>query len=112
MDLESIFLSLSFSLGALALGVWILLGIYWYRKTTGVLKVSLIWLSLYMSGTLGLRIYMQVYNYNNEAFDALLTPIRMVLNIAVLGLGLYLARYSGKINQEGELSDERESRTI
>lgn len=103
MTLETAIIWISFSIGALATGLWAVLGYNWFHRTTGPLRVALIWTASYVVGNLGVRVYIQLENFNSEEYDVWLTPIRLLLNIAILALGLYLAKNSGKIIKEGEL---------
>lgn len=104
MTLDSALIWVGFSIGALAMGVWIILGYNWWRNTTGVLRVALLWLTLYVVASLGMRLFVQTENFSEEEYEPILSPARFILNIAVLGLGLYLAKNSSRINREGEIS--------
>jgi len=110
MNIEQVIIWISFSLGAAAGGIWTVLGVHWFRKDSGVLRIVLVWTSIYVVANLAFRVYLQVLNWEAETKDpAWMTIHRIVLNFMVLGLGLYLAKNSDMINAEGVTGNDSRS---
>lgn len=101
--MSSILAPIGFTVGALSAGLWLVLGLFWIKRTRGVLRVALIWIAFNTVGTLAFRIFAQIDNYEAGAFPAI-DGFRLFFNVSIFFLGLYLAKNSGKINREGDLS--------
>lgn len=90
---EQIFANIGFGVGALALGLWAVLGVYWLFKATGVLKIVFTWFAFNVVGTLLFRLASQIENYHQDTYPAI-DGFRLFFNMSTLLLGLYLAYHS------------------
>ena len=92
---------IGFSIGALALGLWAVLGVYWLTNYRGLFRIALVWMALHVIGTTGIRVQQQISHWESETFGWI-DWVRLFLNISLVGLGLFLAKYGRKItNEEG-----------
>lgn len=95
--------NINFAIGALAFGMWMVLAFFWMTKTTGTLRITLVWVAANIMCSLGLRAYQLLNNYDTNNFGCL-DWFRLGFNLSTLGLGVYLARHSDRINRREELN--------
>lgn len=82
---------ISFSLGALSFGFWLVLGLYWWNKARTEFRWLLLWLSINIIIGQGIRILIQLRHYEVSSLPSE-DWARLALNVSYICLGVALLR--------------------
>lgn len=80
---------IGFTLGAIALGLWAMLAVYWYRQRTGASRIALVWLAALIMLSTGFRVWLQLQAYG-EDIVTWQEVLRSAINVGYVALGYYM----------------------
>lgn len=100
---------IGFALGALAMGLWVMLGIYWWRTRTNSSRIAMVWLSASIVASQSIRLWTQLTHLGDGGFPTE-DWIRLGVNLSFAALAYYMFKHQvGAKSQDFKDNFEDES---
>lgn len=96
---------IGFTLGAVATGLWIMLGVYWWKNRTNATRTALVSMAVLIVVGTGFRVFIQLQSYESEVFGWE-EWLRTAINVGWVALGIFMFRHQiGAKDQDFRGSD-------